>query len=235
MCTRAFPWQWQIFQPLVTRIQFAYRMLLPASVMLSLSGGLYLTALLRKRNPVIPLALLAVFCFFTTAFPILNEARVHRTVLKTNFVMQDNRVSGAEYLPVGLDRDYPGVNVDTVRLAEADVPLNITSHKREKLGFRFDYELPEDCRTVHFSVPLIYYTGFRGTLTAEDGTVLTPEIGWDQMGLVSLSNEGLSRGSISVSYQKTLPQHVGEIMSLLSIIFLLFIWRKRHTSAKFSS
>ena len=227
MCTRAFPWEWEIFLPFVVRIQFAYRMLLPASVMLCLSGGIYFAGLVRERKPVFWLALLTVFCFFSTAYPVLRESIENRSVEKRMFIMQNNRVSGGEYMPLGLDEDFPGKNADTVLIAEADVPLNITAHKRQKLGFSFSYEVPEDSGTVHFSVPLIYYTGFRGTLTAEDGTVLTPEIGWDERGLVRLSSEGLPRGSVSVWYQKTLVQRAGEGLTLLSAAFLIISRAKR--------
>ena len=132
--------------------------------------------------------------------------------------MQDNRVSGAEYLPQGLDSDFPDKNADTVFISENDPGLKIIAHKREKLSFRFSYELPEGSPEVMISVPLIYYTGFHGTLTAEDGTVIHPEIGWDDRGLVSLSNSGISKGTVFVNYQKTAVQRIGEGITLLSWI-----------------
>lgn len=221
MGTRSFPWEWNIFRPFVARIQFAYRLLLPAAVLLCLSGGIYFTSLVKSRKSYLWLSGLALFCFFSTAFPILQESADHRSVEKQIFVMQDNRVSGEEYLPLDLDKDYPGKNADTVNLVEADIPLTITAHDRQKLGFSFTYEIPEDSGEVHFSVPLIYYTGFRGTLTTEDGNVLYPDITWDDMGLVSLSNEGNTSGTVSVKYQKTPVQWVGECVTLVTLICLL--------------
>ena len=215
--TRLFPWQWGIFLPFVSRIQFAYRMLLPVTVLMSLSGGIYFAALTENRKQYIWLFVLFVFCFFSTANPILLESVRNRTVEKRMFVMQDNRVSGAEYLPPDFDESFPGKNMDTVRLAESDIPLTITAHKRQKLGFSFTYEIPENSGEVHFSVPLVYYTGFRGTLTAEDGAVIQPEITWDDMGLVSLGNGGHTRGTVAIVYQKTPVQWIGECITFLSI------------------
>jgi hypothetical protein len=231
MCTRAFPWHWKIFLPFVIRIQFAYRILLPASVLLSLCGGMYFAEIIKNNKQAFCLILLSLFCFFTTAFPVLQESIENRSVEKRMFVMQDNRVSGEEYLPHGLHKDFPGKNADTVRLTEPDIPLTIKAHKREKLGFRFTYEVPEGSGEVRFSVPLIYYTGFRGTLTKDDGTVLKPEIGWDDMGLVSLSNQGVLRGTVSVSYQKTVVQRIGETITILSVCLILFRKNKRNHSA----
>ncbi len=229
MTTRLFPWQWKIFLPFVSRIQFAYRMLLPVTVLFSLSGGIYFTALTENRKQYIWAVLLLMFCFFSTANPILQESAHNRAVEKRMFVMQDNRVSGEEYLPAGLHKDYPGKNADTVNLVEPDIPLTITAHNRQKLGFSFTYEILEDSGEVHFSVPLIYYTGFRGTLTTEDGTVLHPEITWDDMGLVSLGNDGYTRGAVSVKYQKTPLQWMGEGITVLTIVFLLlYKWRQRN-------
>ena len=227
MTTRLFPWQWNIFLPFVSRIQFAYRMLLPVTVLFSLSGGIYFAALTDNRNQYLWTALLLVFCFFSTANPILLESVHNRSVEKRMFVMQDNRVSGAEYLPPDFDESFPGKNTDTVRLVESDIPLTITAHKRQKLGFSFTYEIPENSGDVHFSVPLIYYTGFRGTLTTDDGKVLHPEITWDEQGLVSLGNEGHWRGTVSVKYQKTPVQWIGECITTLSILAIIWVSRKR--------
>ncbi len=221
MCTRAFPWKWKIFLPFVVRIQFAYRLLLPATVLLCLCGGIYFAALVKERRPWIPLSALAVFCFFSTAFPVLQESVENRSYDKRGFVMQDNRVSGAEYLPEGLENDFPYRNGDTVLISDESVPLKVTAHKRQRLGFRFSYELPEDSGEVSFSLPLIYYTGFRGTLTGEDGTVRPARVTWDERGLVSVSSMGISRGTVNVSCGKTLPQRIGEAASLLTAAFCL--------------
>lgn len=226
MCTRAFPWEWDIFLPVVTRIQFAYRFLLPVSAMVCFSGGIIFSCLIKKRNAVIPMILLACFCFFTTTFPILQESVRHRIVEKRMFVMQDNRVSGEEYLPLGLDSEFPDKNADTVLITE-DVPLTITAHKRQRLGFSFSYEVPEDKAAVHFSVPLIYYTGFQASLKTEDGTVLHPAVRWDDRGLVSVSSEGIPRGSVSVYYEKTACQWIGECITILSLVMIGLLIRKK--------
>ncbi len=230
MCTRAFPWRWNIFQPFVIRIQFAYRFLLPVSTLFFLAGGIYFSALTekyKKKTAAVPaFVVLMIFCFFTTAYPILNECYLHRSVEKRMFVMQDNRVSGGEYMPKGLDNDYPDKNADTVRLVETDIPLSIPFHKRQKLGFTFSYELPKGSGEVHFSVPLIHYTGFQAVLTADDGTVLYPKIKADDRGLVSLSNEGFDSGTVSVFYQKTICQWISEGITLLTFIAFV-IWKRR--------
>ena len=232
MCTRAFPWTWQVFLPFVTRIQFAYRLLLPATVLLCLCGGIYTSALAGEKR--LPLMVLALFCFFSTAFPVLRESVTHRSVDKSLFVMQDNRVSGAEYLPAGMDNEFPYRNGDTVFLSDGGNGAVITSHDRSRLTFRFTYELPEDSGEVRFSVPLIWYTGFRCVLTAADGTILHPEVRPDERGLVSIGNEGLSRGTVFVSYEKTAAQRISECVTLLTLIccFVYAFHRKKTYSRK---
>jgi len=233
MCTRSFPWEWPVFLPFVVRIQFAYRMLLPVSVMMSLSGGIYVSKLATGRSRIPCLCLLGLFCFFSTAFPVLQESVQNRSVDKRLFVMQDNRVSGGEYLPVGMDNVFPDKNADSV-LTEDGVQLTVTAHKRQKLGFSFSYEIPDTDQPVYFSVPLIYYTGYQGTLTDEKGNVRKAEIGWDDRGLVRLSNEGITRGSVTVEYKKTGIQLAGEILTTLSIGVLLFIVVKKRRDHKIS-
>ena len=226
MCTRAFPWTLKIFLPFVTRIQFAYRILLAAGILLSLSGGIYLAELSKGRGFPVCLAVFALFCFFTTAYPVLQETVLHRTVDKSLFVMQDNRVSGAEYLPKGLDNDFPIKNADTVFIPDGETLLNITAHDRQKLSFSFSYELPENIGNVNISVPLIYYTGFQTMITAEDGSVIRPETAWDDRGLVSISSSGITRGTVSVSYHKTTAQIISECISILSLLTAVFYLKK---------
>jgi len=194
--------------------------------MVCFSGGIIFSCLIKERNAVIPMILLTCFCFFTTTFPILQESVRHRMVEKRMFVMQDNRVSGEEYLPLGLDSEFPDKNADTVLITE-DNPLTITAHKRQRLGFSFSYEVPEDKADVHFSVPLIYYTGFRASLKTEDGTILHPAVRWDDRGLVSVSSEGIPRGSVSVCYEKTACQWVGECITILSLVMIGLQIRKK--------
>ncbi len=228
MCTRAFPWTLKIFLPFVTRIQFAYRILLPASILLSLCGGIYFAMLSKGRCFPIWLRALVLFCFFTTAHPILQETILHRTVDKSLFVMQDNRVSGAEYLPKGLDNDFPIKNADTVFIPGGKPELTISAHNRQKLSFSFAYELPENSDDVNISVPLIYYTGFQGTITAEDGSVVRIPIRWDERGLVCINSSGINRGTVSVSYHKTPAQKFSECITMLFILAMIF-YQKKHT------
>ncbi len=228
MCTRAFPWRLKLFLPFVTRIQFAYRILLPASILMSICGGIYIAVLSKDRMFPVWLGLLTLFAFFTTAYPVLQETVKNRTVDKNLFVMQDNRVSGAEYLPKGLDNDFPIKNADTVFIPAGSSELIITDHDRQGLSFSFSYELPDTGEDIAISVPLIYYTGFQGTITAEDGSVFRPVVKWDDRGLVSINNNGIAKGAVSVSYCKTTIQKVSEAISLLSVIAMIY-YRKKHT------
>ncbi len=232
MCTRAFPWTVKIFLPFVTRIQFAYRILLPASILLSICGGIYFAVLSKRRLFPVLLTALAAFCFFSTAYPIFQETIQNRTVKKNLFVMQDNRVSGAEYLPKGLDNDFPLKNADTVFIPDGKSKLKITGHDRQGLSFSFSYELSGDTDDVRISVPLIYYTGYQGTITAENGSVIHPEIRWDNRGLVSLSSSGISRGTVCVSYQKTNIQKISEVITLISFIIFIFYKRRNLQTGK---
>ena len=231
LCTTAFPWK--LFMGFVTRIQFAYRLLLPAAALNAVCGGIYFMKLIEGRKTSLgaaAFAALACFCFVFTAYPVLNESVRNRTVAKDLFVMQDNRVSGAEYMPVGLETDFPAKNADTVFIEEGNVTPTITFHDRQGLSFTFSYELPEGSGEVRFTVPFIYYTGFRAELETEDSSVTELPVEWDSRGLTAVGNAGAERGTIRVWYAKTAAQIVGEIITLLTAgVFVIL--RKRVRSA----
>ena len=232
MCTRTFPWQLGIFLPFVTRIQFAYRLLLPATSLMALAGGIYLASVKALRHRAALTAVLALFCFFSTAYPVLRESVRHRSVAKDLFVMQDNRVSGGEYLPKRLKQEFPGQNGDTVFLTDGGTGLKVTGHDRRRLTFRFGFELPEDSGEVRFSLPLIWYKGFRGTVTGPDGLTVKQDPVPDDRGLVSITSAGFPAGEVYVSYEKTPWQIFAEALTLLTAAAALLKRAKKRARAE---
>ena len=69
-------------------------------------------------------------------------------------------------------------------------------------------------------------------MSSQDGTIITSEIGWDERGLVSLSNEGITNGTVTVSYRKTITQYIGEILTLASVCSLMvYAGKKKYKRA----
>ncbi len=221
--TDLFPWKYLIW--FLNRIQFTWRLLSPATVLLSVCGGIYAAEIGRPPFRWACLAVLTAACA-ACAFPICQDTILNRTYPEDRFIMQDNRVAGMEYMPIGLRAEFIDKNRDTVASLPEDV--EILSHKRRGLTFSFSFAYSGDEPSLTFVVPLIRYYGYRGTFTPENGDPMPIDVGRSENGLVSVRVPAVNSGSILVSFHKTGFEIVGEILSLLTLFAGFFcIFRKR--------
>jgi hypothetical protein len=227
--TDIFPWKYLVW--FLNRIQFSWRLLMPVSVLFPLCGGFYLAELCsgHMKSAMLCLMIGCAVC----AFPIYRDTVINRTVPEDEFIMQDNRVAGMEYLPSGLRAEFIDKNRDTVKCDPEDV--QILSHKRRGLSFTFDFSYSGDAEKLTFDVPLIRYYGFRGTFTPENGTRIPLEIGRNKVGLAQVQVDSIPSGSVTVAYHKTMMEKIGEAVTaatLLGIGAFMIFRKKRVTGAK---
>ena len=215
MCTNVFPWQYML--RILSRIQFAWRFMMIATVLLCVSCAIYADSISTSKWFVTAVVLGAAAC----GLPIIVETCANRMLSIDDDLYRANirDISGGEYLPVKFTREFAEENKDNV-LSNAE-DYAITQQKRKGLTFTFSYEVKDGDENVYFSVPLIMYTGYRAELTATDGTVteLQPEA--DGIGLVRVYTGGVDSGTIYVHYEKTTIQIVSEVISLSALAFII--------------
>lgn len=226
--TDLFPWHHLAW--LLNRIQFTWRLLAPVSVLLPICGGIYFTELVSKRTIWLFSGLLMLVCI-VCALPIYQDTILNRTVSEDEFIMQDNRVAGMEYMPIGLSAEFIDKNRNTVAAIPEDV--EIISHKRRGLSFTFSFVYNGDEETLTFIVPLIRYYGFRGSLTDPDGNTAPISVGKSSNGLAQVQIQSAADGTVKVAYHKTGYEWAGEIITLLTISGVIAILlRKKIISGK---
>ena len=229
MCTNLFPWN--IFIQFLYRIQFAWRFMMISTVLMSVSCGIYVSFLFEKICPNLPakirLLLLFILCSVCGA-PILIEACTNHAYSMDyyHYTERSNFLSGSEYLPEKLEREMIEKTGDHV--ISEDPGFEMTSFVRKGLSVTWDYTLPESSSIVTMRVPLVYYTGYRGFITGPDEKTHEIPISKNEVGLITVTNEDISSGRINVRYVKTLMQHIGDSISLLTLIgCILFALRKK--------
>ena len=226
--TDLLPWHYLAW--LLNRIQFSWRLLAPVSVLLPICGGIYFAELTSKKTAWFFSGLLTFVCI-VCAFPIYQDTILNRTVPEDEFIMQDNRVAGMEYMPIGLSAEFIDKNRDTVAVDPAEI--RILSHKRRDLSFTFSFEYEGVSDQLTFTIPLIRYYGYKGTFTNSDGEIMPVEIEKSENGLVQVRLANVSSGSVQVAYHKTGFEIAGEIISFAVffgiISFILFRKRQKLT------
>lgn len=228
MCTSLFPWN--IFIRFLYRIQFSWRIMMVSTVLLSVSCAVYAEALTEKLLPgrSSALQLLPVFllCFVCGA-PILIEALTSHVYPMDNYryIERSNFLSGGEYMPVGLDRNTIEKTGDHV---VSDVPgFEMLSFTRKGLSVRWDYTMPDGVSGGIMQVPLIYYTGYRGYMTDSGKGTFEIPVSKNDVGLITVANMGISSGSVNVRYVKTPAQHIGDGISLGTLVLCLFLLSRK--------
>ncbi|MBQ6517105.1 MAG: hypothetical protein IJI14_00200 [Anaerolineaceae bacterium] len=223
--TDLFPWQFCRW--FLTRIQFSWRMLGPASVLLSLAGGIYLQTLIafcsRKRLWCTVFFLAAML----SGLPILIITFRDKMYPLSRLDLSNKVIHGAEYMPPEFDPAFIDYNKDKINTDETRTRL--TESRRRKLGFLFSFEHLSDEEPVSYSVPLVYIYGYTAELTDPHGNIRPIPVSKDKMGLILVSDEGETRGTIRIAYEKTTVQKFSELISLGTLVFLAVrLLRKRH-------
>ena len=233
MCTKLFPWK--IFIQLLYRIQFAWRIMMISTVLLSVSCAIYalflFDTLLSGRSSVQQLLLLFILCAVCGA-PILVESLTDHAwpMDYYRYTERSNSLSGSEYLPLGLKREVIEKTGDHVI---SETPgFEMLSFVRKGLSVTWDYTLPEGSRDTIMRVPLIYYTGYRGYLTDADGTAHEIPVSKNDIGLITVSSGDVTSGRINVRYVKTMMQHIGDGISLTTVILCLFMVLKNKRASQ---
>ena len=219
--TDLFPWN--TFSWLLNRIQFSWRLLMEVSVLLPLAASVYFREYFEEKHTFLALAVITIGCA-VCAFPIYEDTAANRTVSENEFIMQDNRVAGMEYMPRGLTAEFIDKNGDTVL---CDTDAEILSHKRSGLSFTFSYSGAGE--GTDFAVPLTSYYGFKAELTDDSGNTEEIPVGRSDNGLVSV--RGTGSGTIRVWLAKTTAQRMSECVSLCTVVLIgVYCLRKRRSA-----
>lgn len=220
--TSLFPWH--LFAWFLNRIQYAWRLFTPASVVFPISGAIYITFLTEHNKYKKQLYSVFIFIIAACGFPLIIETLHNRIVSKDLFWMQNNRVSGAEYKPFTLDLEFVDKNKDTVIPSDPDV--RISNHNRERLTFKFSWD-NADSAEVLFEVPLIDYIGYHAELITSDNNSISIPVLRSERGLVLVKSDGYREGTIRVYFEKTVLETVSEIFTVSVLLFLLVIMIRR--------
>ena len=217
--TDLFPWR--LITWLLLRIQFTWRMLGPAAVLLSLAGGVYLEAIIisaANKRFVISVFLAAAML---SALPDLLIVFREKMYPVSRLDLSNKIIHGAEYMPPDFDPAFIDFNKDRINTDE-DL-THIFESRRRKLGFVFSFEHIAGDGPVSYSVPLVYIYGYKADLTDQNGNRRPIPVSKDGMGLILVSDEGVPDGTIRINYQKTTVQKISEVISYLTLAVLI-VW-----------
>ena len=228
MATSLFPWRY--FAWIYNRIQFPWRMLVIASPLLAIAGGILCDAFLKKSHRQTALIMITGFCV-AAAQPFFTEVYANHLVSGYGFDLENNRVMGAEYIPQNAELAFIDKNMNTI--LSSDDSFENLRFKRSGLQFSFDFRLaPNSTGITTFEVPLLFYYGYQGTLADRSGNTQPLDVYQGTHGLTTVDTEGITEGTISVFYRKTCLQKIADGISLCTLLLCVVYYLRRWQNSK---
>lgn len=219
--TPLYPWKIFPFS-IINIVQFSWRFYSLATLLLSISGALYLSLSLNTNKRKLYIG--------TVILVALNIIQIYNcgTVFKLNFEQLEwNKIDknklvnygimGGEYLP----QKVPNISFfknrsnDSIRITYGENKIQNLNRENRILSF----ELTEKNETK-LEVPLTYYKGYEAKLNAKK-----IDLEQSEYGLVEVKTN--DNGLVEIFYEGTFIQKISPYISLISFIALiLYIFRK---------
>ncbi|TLG80927.1 6-pyruvoyl-tetrahydropterin synthase-related protein [Vagococcus zengguangii] len=218
--TSLLPWDTLIKLPIISFIQFPFRWLSIATLLLAISGGIYLFEWTNSAVQVklARVALLILITFLTMSY----SQKISRTkgdkVINQTAIQPQQIGTGEEYLPIETDKTWVLSQTRALRYNKSQIEISQESVAGTTITFNY-----ENANQAQVSLPLLYYPGYQAinNVSKEKLVITTGKHG--EMVLNSLNG----KGEIQVSYEGTLIQKVSLCVSLISTIILGMFLTKR--------
>lgn len=227
MSTTLFPWgillKNKFINLIVKTIQFPFRFLSLASILLCIPGAFVIGRKISTSQKQNVLFIICIVCglsmvMFGTEFTGTSTvAHMGETVRGSSSVGWDN-----EYFISGTDKNK--LEVNQYKTSESNIKVNEYSKNKTNIKFSISGNADGDS---YVELPLLYYPGYKAVTDA--GERLDVTCGNNNVLRVNL--DGNSNCEINVKYSGTVVYKIATAISILTILYYIFmyyyIWRRR--------
>lgn len=229
--TKIFPWKYLEHTPL-NFIQFTYR-LYPYALFFIICGMSCAYAEKDGRNRIkrvfpVFLILLSVGCGIGENVYCYRFGT--RVAINCEYLTENTYLTGkGEWIPEGVTEDVAkGAGRNVVLSENGEIPWKFDGYNR--------YSFETDGGSRIYVAPLLYYKGYRADIISPDGERHELDVGKSAEGLLKVTADTLSFGTVEVWYDGTLIQTVSNVISCLTvfgvIVALLVKRRKKQGKMK---
>jgi len=201
--TNLFPWN--LFQGVLSPIQFPWRLYFIIVLLLSIGGGLLFNEIkldfYKIFNKIFLIFLIPVLVVGILNFcePNIKEVGAYE-------------ISFGEYMPIEANKDYILNRGDVIT---STIPLEHT-FKRDGLKLEIDFSNNEGFNSLE--LPLIYYKGYQAIINGKvTNTYKTSN------GLVGVDIDNIESGEIYIYYRGTILQMGSRLISFVTLMILLLV------------
>ncbi len=212
LCTTGF-FPWGRLARFLGFIQFPWRLLIAASALLAVAGGIYIYEYVRSRSIPGEMAVMAVVLVMAVSaignFESNDQGYYSYSGDYFSYAPYTAEVIGGEWLPVNAERNKL-VKDAGVAYTDNGSEISVTREKNE-------LRVTADERSKYLDVPFVYYKGY----AAEDSEGRELKVSGDgENGRVRVYTQGA--GEIRVFYKGTTLQLLSTAISAAVLILLIF-------------
>lgn len=207
-------------------IQFAWRLLLPATAFLSVSSGIIAFVLFKnnksRKIALIVVLILSIFASTVNIYADYTAKVASHKMISENYQV-DYSVGNGEYLPANTNTKELKTRGDIVTSNDKNIKISFV---KDGTNMKIEF-YNNNSNDSYLELPLIYYLGYKATLDVNGKTVnLTVEKGTNN--IVKVNLDSYTSGTIKVSYAGTTLEHISTVISIVTLILLLlYIIRKK--------
>ncbi|HAN20139.1 MAG: hypothetical protein A2Y15_01135 [Clostridiales bacterium GWF2_36_10] len=232
MTSRLFPWE--SLQDEFGTLQFPWRIMLFATVFISLFGGVIVKKLAGTSTLSILITIILVVSFYSVDSTILWKYKSVYFPTKKDYNVYNyvNQVGLGEYLPTGSNAKKLKSRGDIITSNSYISEYNI-NRDGDLLVVEFNditkYNGNKNDET-YIDLPLIMYKGYKATLES-DKVITELTLTYGENNVVRIYIGDIDSGTIKVWYEGTIIQKVSFIVTLLSfgsvITYFILVYNKR--------
>lgn len=233
ICTFAttvlFPWKYM--PDLFTILQAPWRLLMPATFLLSIAAGMTIDYEFEKiETKYLIVAIVACLIYVAPYFFNLSYVETFDENAICNARFSTLNCSNFEYFPTNARKnmDYIEKREDKAIILEG----NATIENENKKGTNMTFDITENSsENLKIELPYIYYIGYNVKLNDEEITITETENGFLEINIPEQKT-----GTIKVEYTGTTVMNVTKIISIFStLIFIIYCFRNRLKNRSFYS
>ncbi len=211
--TDLFPWH--KFQFFLNDIQFSFRLIQSATVLLCLAGSLCISRICQSRTGHLYMIAQFLLCLIT-AIPVYYNITQVQLKNSIGFSIQNDTIYGGEYMPPQLSRAYIRSHIDIIK--DTAQKAQFSNIQRSGLSLRFNYETDDISDNICFTVPFIYYKGYAAEIQSSGSDITEVIAEPADNGFVRIRGTYHPDGKVRVWYKGTTIQTISEIITLMTII-----------------
>lgn len=218
---------------ILDNVQFAWRFGLIATPLLGIVSGYSIGVLIPDRTRVKTLILVLLVITLGGNLLLYTKYYKRKNIDFDNFTSKYSKYigAGAEYLPEGASED--DIAKKGNKVISKDTTFKYSNYKKKGVKISFDFKTENDNTIV--DLPLLYYYGYDYKIIPKEGKAIKGKVEKSEDLCVRVDLGKVKSGTLIVDYKGTFYMTLGNLITLATIIYLIYsrIKNKRNSKVSF--